>query len=137
MKYYIAAIRKYAMFTGRARRKEYWYFTLFNLLFLFITLVIDRLIATKMGFTSFRGTYGLVFGPLSILYSLFILVPTAAVFVRRMHDINKSGWYILLLLVPIIGFIRAIIRLAEDGEPEENKYGPAPKKIKYDIVIYL
>ncbi len=119
MEWYISVIKKYVTFEGRARRKEYWIFFLFNLIFSIAASILDRLFHTM----SAQGT-----GLISSLYSLFVLLPGIAVAIRRLHDISKSGWYILIGLIPIIGWIWCIILLATDSDPGANKYGPNPKE---------
>jgi len=103
--YYIHVLKNYATFNGRARRSEYWYFVLFN-----------TIISFGIGFIG-----GLIsFGLLSTIYSLAVLIPSIAVGVRRMHDVGKSGWF---LLIPIYNLILALT----DGEKGENQYGADPK----------
>ena len=120
MSWYIVALKKFAVFQGRARRKEYWYFVLFNVIIGFVLGFIDGLI----------GTYDMVTGVglLSVLYSLAVLVPGVAVTVRRLHDTGRSGWWILVNLIPIIGVIVFLIFAVQDSQPEENQYGPNPKE---------
>ena len=98
---------KYAEFVGRARRSEYWWFFLFVIL---VDLVVSRLSPT-----------------LSILATLALFVPNLAVGVRRMHDTGKSGWFLLVGLIPIVGWIIVIVWLATEGDPNPNEYGPSPK----------
>jgi len=105
MKWYLRVIQNYADFKGRARRSEYWYFVLFNIIFSFSLALTDM-------YTHF---------PLQGLYSLFVLLPSIAVGVRRMHDVGKSGWF---LLIPIYNLVLA----CTEGRSEENKYGPDPKQ---------
>ncbi len=112
MNWYLAVLKKFAEFSGRARRKEYWMFVLINLI---ISLVLTGL------------DVALNIGLLSGLYSLAILVPSLAVGVRRLHDINKSGWSLLIGLIPLVGFIILILWLAKDSDPGDNTYGPNPK----------
>ncbi len=119
MEWYISVIKKYVVFEGRARRKEYWMFFLFNLIFSIAASILD---------TFFHTMSGQGMGLISSLYSLFVLLPSIAVAVRRLHDIGKSGWYVLIGLIPIIGWIWAIILLATDSDPGANKYGPNPKE---------
>lgn len=113
MSYYINCLKKYATFSGRARRKEYWMFALFNVIFFIGCNVIDVFLET--------------FGMISLLYQLAIFIPTAAVCCRRYHDINRSGWWILISLIPVIGWILVLIDMCHDSSPGENKYGPNPK----------
>lgn len=105
---------KYATFTGRARRPEYWYFVLFSFVASLILSIVD---ATMFGLEGLS--------PLSTLFSLAILVPSLAVGARRLHDIGRSGWWQLIILIPLIGFIVLIVFLATRGDEEANKYGPA------------
>jgi uncharacterized membrane protein YhaH (DUF805 family) len=110
MKWYLIVLKKYTDFNGRARRKEYWYFGLFNFI-VAITL-------------AFAGIYsGFVY--LNTIYSLAVLLPGIAVAVRRMHDVGKSGWY---ALIPIYNLVLA----CQDGTPGENRYGSDPKRPEYD-----
>ncbi|WP_158962261.1 DUF805 domain-containing protein [Myroides fluvii] len=104
--YYVSVLKNYANFNGRARRSEFWYFVLFNCIISFV-----------LGFVS-----GLVFesGILGNIYALAVLVPTIAVAVRRMHDVNKNGWY---CLIPIYSLILA----ATEGTKGDNEYGADPK----------
>ncbi len=105
MNYYLKVLQNYATFSGRARRSEYWYFFLFNVI-----------ISIALGFIG--GMMGI--SMLSNIYSLAILVPSIAVGVRRMHDVGKSGWF---LLIPIYNLILA----CTDGVKGENEYGADPK----------
>ncbi len=107
MKYYLMAFQKYADFNGRARRSEYWYFFLFNVIFSIATGIIGLAIRVPI---------------LSNLYSLVTMIPAIAVGVRRMHDVGKSGWY---LLIPIYNIVLA----ATEGDRGDNAYGPDPKAI--------
>lgn len=108
MNWYIKVIKNYANFEGRARRSEYWYFVLFNTIFSIAFLVIDLLV--------FSSEKPMIRG----IYSLAVLLPAIAVGVRRMHDVGKSGWYIL---IPIYNLVLA----CEDGTHGPNEYGPDPK----------
>lgn len=114
MNWYSKVIRNYAVFTGRARRKEYWMFVLFNYIFTIAAFILDIV---------FR------WGPIFlVLYSLFVLVPSLAVGARRMHDQGKSGWWLLISLVPLIGGIWLLVLLCTDSQPGANQYGPNPKE---------
>ena len=119
MNYYLGVLNKYAVFSGRAQRKEYWYFFLINLIISIAFTVLDIIIG------SFSPEIGI--GILSGIYSLIILVPSLAVSVRRLHDTNHNGWFLLLNLIPIVGAIILIVYLTKDSQPNENKYGPNPK----------
>jgi len=105
MNYYLSVIKNYALFMGRARRSEYWYFVLFNTIITAILVIIGLAIH---------------FPSLNTIYSLAVLIPSIAVGVRRMHDVNKSGWFIL---IPIYNLILA----CTDGTAGDNNYGPDPK----------
>jgi uncharacterized membrane protein YhaH (DUF805 family) len=119
MNCYLEVLKKYAVFSGRARRKEYWMFFLFNLIITLVLALIDSLTGT------FSSQAGL--GLLSGLYSLAVLIPSIAVTVRRLHDTGRSGWWILLGLIPVIGGIILLIFMVLDSQPGENQYGPDPK----------
>src|SRR5690348_5399961 len=118
MKYYLLALRRYADFRSRSNRPEYWYFALFNLLFAAIALVADNLL---------HITYAHVqYGYLYTAYALTILVPQLSVTVRRLHDTNRSGWFLLLAIIPIVGPIWLLVLLATKGTDGENTYGADP-----------
>lgn len=117
MDYYVAVLKKYAVFSGRARRKEYWMFVLFNILISIVLSIIDRTISD--GASVFTTLYGLA-----------VLIPGLAVAVRRLHDTNKSGWWLLISLIPLIGAIVLIVFMVLDSQSGDNKYGPNPKEIK-------
>ena len=119
MNWYFDVLKKYAVFSGRARRKEYWFFVLFNIIISIILAVIDGVTGT-LDPESGMGLLGLV-------YALAILIPALAVSVRRLHDTGRSGWWLLLLLIPLIGTIVILIFMVQDRKPEENQYGPNPK----------
>ena len=118
MNWYLGVLKKYAEFNGRARRKEYWIFFLFNLLISIVLSVVDMS-------TGMVNSIGL--GVLSGLYGLAVLVPGIAVAVRRLHDTDRSGWWLLIGLIPLIGAIVLLVFLLLDGTPGENKYGASPK----------
>ena len=119
MSWYLEALKKYAVFHGRSRRAEYWYFVLFNLIVAIVLAAIDSLLGT---FSSAQNI-----GLLSGIYSLAVLIPTLAVTIRRLHDIDRSGWWILINLVPLIGTIVLLVFALMDGTPGDNRYGPNPK----------
>jgi uncharacterized membrane protein YhaH (DUF805 family) len=117
MNWYLEALGKYAVFTGRSRRKEYWFFVLFNLL-----------ISLGLGFLDgWFGLGGAAIGLLSGVYALAIVVPAIAVSVRRLHDTGKSGWWLLIGLVPLLGPLVLLFFMIQDGEPGSNRYGENPK----------
>lgn len=120
MSWYLECFRKYATFSGRARRKEYWYFALFNLIVSIVLTIVDRVIGSSAG----GGSFGLLGG----IYSLAILIPSIAVQIRRLHDTNRSGWWIFIGLIPLIGTIVFIVFMVQDSNPGENRFGPNPKE---------
>lgn len=121
MSWYLEVLKKYAEFSGRARRKEYWYFVLFNLLISLVLGFIDGVIGT------FSAEVGL--GLLGGLYTLAVLLPSLGVSVRRLHDTNHSGWWLFIALIPFIGAIILVIFMARDSDSGDNQYGPNPKAL--------
>lgn len=121
MNWYLKALKQYADFKGRSRRKEYWMFLLVNMMVAFILIVLDNL----LGLAS--ETLG--YGPLYGVYLLATILPGLALSVRRLHDIGKSGWMLLIVLIPLIGGIWLIVLMAKEGEAAENKYGINPKEV--------
>jgi uncharacterized membrane protein YhaH (DUF805 family) len=119
LNWYLGVLKKYAVFTGRARRKEYWFFVLFHVLIFLLFVMIDGLTGTLNEATGFGLT--------SSLYSLAVLIPGIAVLVRRLHDIDRSGWWVLIGLVPFVGGIVLLVLAALDSTPGENRFGPNPK----------
>lgn len=109
--------KKYAEFDGRARRTEFWMFTLISTLISIALAVVDTFVLAP--------TVGVGF--LQPLYGLAVLVPSIAVGVRRLHDTGKSGLWYLLILVPCIGALVLIIFFVQDSQPGSNQYGPNPK----------
>jgi len=121
IKYYILAFKKYAVFTGRSQRAEYWFFLLFNVIFTIILTLID--IAINNVTARFDGNFGI----LSLLYLVIIFVPSIAVSIRRLHDTDHSGWWILVYLIPILGPVIFIFFALQDSDREKNQYGINPK----------
>ncbi|MCG2838476.1 DUF805 domain-containing protein [Photobacterium sp. WH77] len=120
MNWYLYALRKYAVFSGRAQRQEYWYFFLINLVVTLALGIADNLLNTP---GAGEGT-----GLLGGVYSLAVLIPSVAVGVRRLHDIGKSGWWMLLSLIPVLGFVILLFFFARAGQPGPNEYGNNPKE---------
>lgn len=116
MNWYLAVLKNYAGFSGRARRQEYWMFTLIN-------VVLDVVL-----YSLFLISHSTIFTLLSSLYGLAILLPGLAVFVRRMHDTGRSGWWFFLALIPLVGVIIQLVWLATEGNQGPNSYGPDPKR---------
>jgi len=121
MDWYLQALIKYAEFNGRSRRKEYWMFALFNLIFSIVATVLDYILGSNMLIAGY-GLFHTIFG-------LAILIPSITVSVRRLHDIGKSGWMLLIAIIPIIGAIWLIVLFVTDSNPGENQYGSNPKEI--------
>ena len=119
MSWYLEVLKKYAVFGGRARRREYWFFVLFNTIITLVLVAVDAAIGT---FSSSSNI-----GILSGIYSLAVLIPTIAVAVRRLHDIDRTGWWVLISLIPIIGGLVLLVFAVLDGTPGTNRFGPNPK----------
>ncbi|HSC55435.1 MAG TPA: DUF805 domain-containing protein [Phnomibacter sp.] len=115
MNWFLVVLKKYAEFNGRARRKEYWYFTLFSTIISFGIAMVEVAVNTEL---------------LGTLFSLAILIPSIAVGVRRMHDVDKSGWY---LLIPIYNLILA----CTEGTTGPNEYGSDPKSSEFEDEIEM
>lgn len=129
MEWMLLPYRRYAEFTGRSRRKEYWMFALFQFL---VSLVIGALFgqATWMGMGGMMTGSMMVGGTGSLIQNLFTLVsliPALAVSVRRLHDQDRSGWLLLLVLVPVLGWFALFVFMCLEGTRGPNRYGPDPK----------
>jgi len=120
MNWYLQALKKYATFSGRARRKEYWFYVLFYVIIIVVLSVIDGIIGMNMG--------GAGVGILTGIYILAVFLPTLAVLVRRLHDTGRSGWWFFIQLVPLVGFFILLYFLVSDSQPGTNAYGPNPKE---------
>ena len=113
MEWYLKVVRdNYANFNGRASRQEYWMFFLFNMIFAIVIIGIDIILG--LGF-------------LNVIYSLVVMIPGMAVNIRRLHDIGKSGWMVLIVLIPCIGAFWLLYLMVQDSSPLDNEYGPSPK----------
>ncbi|HNU09403.1 MAG TPA: DUF805 domain-containing protein, partial [Pyrinomonadaceae bacterium] len=119
MNWYFAALNKYADFSGRARRREYWTFTIVNVVLIIVGVIVDNVVGTIV----FDGP----FGYLSLAIIIATIIPGLAVTVRRLHDSGKSGWYYLLSFIPYAGGILMLVMMLLDSEPNENQYGLDPK----------
>lgn len=113
MDWYLQVLQKYTVFEGRARRKEYWFFVLFNLIITIVISVVESGIGTG--------------GVLGIIYMLGVFLPSVAVAIRRLHDTDRSGWWLLISFIPVIGVIVLLVLLALDSTPGDNRFGPNPK----------
>lgn len=116
MNYYTLALKKFADFNKRSTRSEYWYFILFNLCISIAITLLGTVIGNKTS------------SVLGGLYTLAMFIPSIAVSIRRLHDTNHSGWWILIPFIPIVGFIIFLIFMLTDSDPGDNLYGPNPKE---------
>ncbi|NJI08249.1 DUF805 domain-containing protein [Aeromonas veronii] len=114
MNWYISVLKQYAVFSGRARRTEYWMFVLCNLIVMLLLGMVDKLIG---------GDNELI----SSIYSLAVLLPSLAVAARRLHDTDRSAWWLLLGLIPIIGTLVLIYFMVCNGQQGPNRFGDDPK----------
>ena len=124
MEWYLKVMRdNYANFTGRARRKEYWMFALFQAIIMIVLVILDNVLG--LGFDI--GGIPLGYGVLYTIGALAHFIPGLAVNVRRLHDVGKSGWFYLIALIPFIGIIWLLVLMCTDGDKGDNAYGPDPK----------
>lgn len=121
MEWYLKVLRHFADFSGRARRKEFWMFVIINIIIFIITIGLDNILNTTI---DKAGN-----GYINLLYVLTVFIPALAVGVRRMHDIGKSGWMVLVGLIPVAGIVWLIILYTTKGVNGSNKYGPDPKEV--------
>ena len=127
MNWYIKCLKEYVNFNGRARRKEYWMFVLFNSIASLILTFIDHFLKLQVQVNVLGSPSNISI--LATVYALAVLLPGIAVCVRRLHDIGKSGWYCLIYLIPLIGTIWLIVLMCKDSQPGQNQYGPNPKEV--------
>ena len=121
MHWYLRVLRQYAVFNGRAHRREYWLFFRFNVLVLIALILIVNILLILEIESASRVSAGLF-----ILYWLATITPYLAVTVRRLHDTGRSGWWLLIAVVPLIGGVVLLILLLFASESGQNKYGPDP-----------
>jgi uncharacterized membrane protein YhaH (DUF805 family) len=125
-KYYLDILtNKYADFKGRARRKEYWMWTLYYTLILLFAIVLDNVLGLNFELLGQDLGYGWLYVTVGITH----LIPGLGIVVRRLHDVGKSGWFYLIILIPLIGFIWILVLFCTDGIKEDNKWGSNPKLI--------
>lgn len=120
MHWYVDVLKKYAVFSGRAGRSEFWWYTLIN-------AIIGSVLAWIGGLYTLSGP-----GPLAFLFYIYVLatmLPYLGVTIRRLHDTDRSGWWILIDLVPFVGWIVLIVFYILEGTPGENRYGPPPNQL--------
>jgi uncharacterized membrane protein YhaH (DUF805 family) len=120
---YMKCWRQYADFSGRARRKEYWMFQIFNILIVVAAAMFVALLSS----VTYSVAAVIVFATLTGLFCLAIFIPGLAVLVRRLHDTGKSGWWMFISLVPLVGSLWLLVLLLTEGERGSNEYGPDPK----------
>lgn len=113
MNYFIQALKQFADFKGRARRKEYWMFYLFYIVIYIILSMVDMALGTFI---------------LTSVFAIALLIPSISIAARRLHDTGRTGWWQLILFVPLIGFIVMLIFLVQDSH-DDNQYGPNPKAV--------
>ncbi|TGC16142.1 hypothetical protein CQJ28_16065 [Escherichia sp. E2562] len=118
MDWYLKVLKNYVGFRGRARRKEYWMFILVNIIFTLVLGLLDKM----LGWQRAGGE-----GILTTIYSILVFLPWWAVQFRRLHDTDRSAWWVLLFLIPFIGWLIIIIFNCQPGTPGENRFGPDPK----------
>ncbi len=115
--------QNYSNFNDRARRSEFWMFVLFN-------IIVETILGAIGGFLDFvvlKTQTGYITSSLLSLYSLIIFIPGLAVDIRRLHDTGKSGWYILVVFIPIVGGFILLYFFVQDSQQEQNEYGISPK----------
>ncbi len=120
MDWMLMPLRRYADFSGRSQRQEYWMFVLGVILAAIVLAIIE-------GIVGIGGSVGGVYGPLTLLLVLAIFIPALAVQVRRFHDQDKSGWFVLLNFIPFVGGLIVLVFMCLDGTPGPNRFGPDPK----------
>ena len=123
MNYYLLAIKGYAIFLGRSRRAEYWYFVLVHFIIMLISIVLDLAFDLTI-----KGENGESIGIITMIYGILTILPQLAVSIRRLHDTGRSGWWILIGFT-IIGIIPLLIWYSTDSEAGNNKFGANPKQI--------
>lgn len=112
---------KYATFTGRARRKEFWMYFL-------VVAIIEIALSIILSILGLIGGVFVIIGSfITVLFGLAIIIPTLALWMRRLHDTGKSGWWLLINIIPVVGSIVLLIFALLDSQPGDNKYGPNPK----------
>jgi uncharacterized membrane protein YhaH (DUF805 family) len=129
MEWYIKVMRdNYINFKGRARRKEYWMFTLVYVIILMGCTAIDNMLGTVfMMDAGDLGEISMGYGWAYTICGLVHFLPALSLVVRRLHDVGKSGWFYLIILIPIIGVIWLLVLYCTEGQKQDNKWGPDPK----------
>lgn len=120
MEWMLLPLKRYTDFSGRSRRKEYW-------MYLLGVIIAAILISIVEGVVGLSGMVGGVYGPLTVIFLLAIIIPSIAVQVRRFHDQDKSGWFVLLGLIPFVGGLIVLVFMCLEGTKGPNRFGPDPK----------
>ncbi|MFQ6197001.1 DUF805 domain-containing protein [Streptomyces sp. NPDC000405] len=115
MRWFVEVLKKYAVFKGRARRREYWMFTLISCIIAIVLMAADEIFGTGEIIQN--------------VYTVALFLPCITVMVRRLHDTDCSGWWALFSLVPLVGFITVMVFMCLDSTPGDNEHGPNPKSI--------
>lgn len=126
MEWMTLPLKRYADFQGRSRRKEYW-------MFILLIVVVAVVLSIVEGVLGLSGMVGGVYGPITTLFLLAIIIPSLAVQVRRFHDQDKSGWFVLIGLIPLIGGLIVLVFMCLEGTPGPNRFGDDPKGSSPDI----
>ncbi len=126
--YFVDTIKnRYADFSGRASRSEYWYFTLFStLIYMVFYIPLMMSVTSSLNSGTVPGSGFNILGIIFMVLALALLVPSLALLVRRLHDVNRSGWYYFIALIPLIGSIILLVWLVTESQPGTNKWGPNP-----------
>lgn len=142
MNWYIQVLKKYADFTGRARRSEYWNFTLINVLFLialkpFCEAISNIGLKALSGIPSMQvlvtGIIATVLTLVILVFCLGVIIPSIAVTARRLHDTGRHGWWMLLAVIPVVGTIILLVFMFLGSKPTANRYGPNPKAVPASV----
>ena len=125
MEWYLKVMRdNYANFSGRARRKEYWMFVLVQTIVMIGLMILDSVLGLDFELQGISLGYGYLY-----LIGLIVhFIPSLAVLVRRLHDVGKSGWFYFIFLIPIIGVLWLLVLYCTEGQKQDNKWGPDPKR---------
>ncbi len=132
MEWMILPLKRYLQFNGRSRRKEFWMFVLFQIIVSIVANLLDHLLGygrtTALVTPTSYSAYATSNGPIATLASLALLIPAFCVTVRRLHDTDRSAWWLLLVLIPLLGWIALFVFYCLDGTPGPNRFGADPKQ---------
>ena len=127
MNYYLHVLQNFNNFSGRARRKEYWMYTLIYMPILFLAMFADNALGTTFQMDVMGQSVDIGYGGVYVIVGLLHFLPSLSVVVRRLHDVAKSGWYYLIILIPLIGIIWMLVLLLSNGDVGDNQFGADPK----------